>query len=227
VVFISADAGGAPTGRGATLESLAEPGGGSEAFALGVSFTGLLVLVTFVANFTGEISRGTFRTLLMREPRRLRLLAGKMTALLIFTALVLAAAGALTWIASVILAPSQGVSTSEWFTLGALGDNLADYGTALLTVGGWAVLGMALGVIVGSTPLALGLGVAWAGPFEHLTEDAWSAADDWFPGLLLETLAAGGTEEVSLSRALILVVVYAGTAAALAASVFRRRDVTA
>ena len=226
-VFLSAGAGGAPAGRGATLASLAEPGGGSEAFALGVSFTGLLVLVTFIANFTGEISRGTFRTLLMREPRRLRLLAGKMTALLIFAALVLAAAGGLTWIASLSLAPSQGVSTSEWFTLGALGDNLADYGTALLTVGGWAVLGMALGVIVGSTPLALGVGVAWAGPFEHLTEDAWSAADDWFPGLLLETLAAGGTGEVSLSRALLLVGVYAGAAAALAALVFRRRDVTA
>jgi ABC-2 type transport system permease protein len=86
---------------------------------------------------------------------------------------------------------------------------------------------MALGVIVGSTPLALGVGVAWAGPFEHLTEDARSAADDWFPGLLLETLAAGGTGEVSLSRALLLVGVYAGAAAALAALVFRRRDVTA
>jgi hypothetical protein len=86
---------------------------------------------------------------------------------------------------------------------------------------------MALGVIVGSTPLALGVGVAWAGPFEHLTEDARSAADDWFPGLLLEALAAGGTGEVSLSRALLLVGVYPGAAAALAALVFRRRDVTA
>lgn len=226
-VFLSAAAGGAPVGRTATLGSLAEPGGGTEAFALGVSFTGLLVLVVFVANFTGEISRGTLRTLLMREPRRLRLLAGKMTALLTFAALVLAATAALTWIASLSLAPSQGVSTSEWFTLAALGDNLADYGTALLTVGGWAVLGMALGVILRSTPLALGVGVAWAGPLEHLTQDAWSGAESWFPGLLLETVAAGGVGEVSFSWALSLVIVYAAAAAAIAAVVFRRRDVTA
>jgi len=226
-VFLSADAGGPSEGRRATLDSLAEPGGGTEAFALGASFAGLLVLVTFVANFTGEISRGTLRTLLMREPRRLRFLAGKMSALLVFTALVLAAAGALTWVASLSLAPSQGVSTSEWLTLEALGDNLADYGTVLLTVGVWAFLGMALGVILRSTPLALGVGVAWAGPFEHLTQDAWSAADGWFPGLLLETLAVGGTEGVSFSRALLLVVVYGALAAVLAGLVFRRRDVTA
>jgi ABC-2 type transport system permease protein len=226
-VFLSADAEGAPNGRSATLASLAEPGGATAAFALGVSFVGLLVLVVFVANFTGEFSRGTLRTLLLHEPRRLRLLAGKMTALLGFAALVLAAAAGLTWIASLILAPTQGVSTSEWFTPGALGDNLADYGTALLTVGGWAVLGMALAVILRSTPLALGVGVAWAGPLEHLTEDAWSAAGGWFPGLLLETVAVGGTADVSYVRALLAVVVYAFAAAAVAALVFRRRDVTA
>jgi len=225
-VFLTAAQGGPALGRSATLQSLAEPGGGTEAFALGISFTGLLVLVVFVANFTGEYSRGTLRTLLMREPRRLRLLAGKMTALLAFTALVLAAAAGLTWLASVGLAPSQGVSTSEWFTLGALADNLADYGTALMTVGGWALLGMALGVLLRSTPLALGIGVAWAGPLEHLIEDGWSAAGSWFPGLLLETLAAGGTADVSQSRALVLVAVYSAVAATLAALVFRRRDVT-
>jgi ABC-2 type transport system permease protein len=227
MVFLTAAADGPPVGRSATLETLAEPGGGSEAFALGVSFTGLLVLVVFVANFTGEYSRGTLRTLLMREPRRVRLVAGKMTALLAFAALVLAVAGALTWIASIALAPSQGVPPDEWLTLGGLADNLADYGTALATVAGWATLGMALGVLLRSTPVALAIGVAWAGPFEHLTEDGWSAADSWFPGLLLENLAAGGTADVSQSRALLLVGLYSAAAAALAALVFRRRDVTA
>lgn len=227
VVFLAADPTGPGAGRSATLESLAEPGGGSAAFALGVSVAGLLVLVSFVVNFTGEFSRGTLRTLLMREPRRLRLLAGKMIALLTFTALVLAAAGGLTWLASLGLAPTQGVSTSAWFTLDALGENLSDYGTAVLTVAGWAFLGMALGVVLRSTPLALAIGVAWAGPLEHLTQDAWDPASRWFPGLLLEALAAGGTPEVSSSRALVLVIAYAAAAAVLTALIFRRRDVTA
>jgi ABC-2 type transport system permease protein len=226
-VFLSAGPGSQPGDRSASLETLAEPGGGTEAFALGVSFTGLLVLVVFVANFTGEYSRGTFRTLLMREPRRVHLLAGKTAALLGFAALVLAATAALTWIASAALAPSQGVSTSEWLTLDGVGEGLANYGTALATVAGWALLGTALGVLLRSTPLALGIGVAWAGPLEHLIEDAWTGAETWFPGLLLESLAVGGTADVSSSRALALTLVYAAGAAALAALVFRRRDVAA
>jgi len=226
-VFLSAAPDGPPAGRTATLASLAEPGGGTEAFALGVSFAGLLVLVTFLTNFTGEISRGTLRTLLLREPRRLRLLAGKMTALLAFAALVLAAAVALTWVASLAIAPSQGVPTSEWVTPGALADNLADYGTALLTLGGWAFFGMALAVVLRSTAIALAVGVAWAGPLEHLTEDAWGAADEWFPGLLLEALAVGGSSTVPFGRAVLLTVVYGAAASALAAQLFRSRDVTA
>ena len=225
-VFLSADP-GVQRGRVPTLGSLAEAGGGTEAFAMGVSVTGLLVLVLFVANVTGEISRGTFRTLLMREPRRLRLLAGKMAALLGFTALVLAGAAVLSWGASLLIAPTQDVATSEWLTLGAVSENLSAYGTALLTVGMWATLGMALGVILRSTPLALGVGVAWAGPLEHLTQDAWGGADSWFPGLLLEAVAAGGTPEVDFSRALPMALLYALAAAAAAAVLFRRRDVTA
>ncbi len=217
---------GPQTSRLPTIDSLSQPGGGTEPFALGVSVAGLLVLVMFVANVTGEISRGTFRTLLMREPGRLRLLAGKMTALLGFSAGVLALAGVLTFGVSLAIAPSQGISTDQWFGADALTEGLQQYGTALLTVGGWALFGMALGIILRSTPIALGVAVAWAGPFEHITVDAWSTANEWFPGLLLEAVAAGGTDQVALSRALPLALAYVALAAAVAAVTFRRRDVT-
>ena len=217
---------GPQTGRAPTIDSLSQAGGGTEAFALGISVAGLLVLVMFVANFTGEISRGTLRTLLMREPGRLRLLAGKMVALLAFAAVVVALAAVASFGASALIAPSQDISTSEWFGLDALREGLGDYGTALLTVGSWALFGMALGIILRSTPIALGVAVAWAGPFEHITVDAWSAANEWFPGLLLEAVAAGGTDQVVLSRALPLALAYVALAAIAAAVVFRRRDVT-
>lgn len=226
-VFLAAGDSGRPAGRGETLASLAGAGGGSAAFALGVSFAGLLVLVLAIVTFTGEFSRGTLRTVLMREPRRLRLLAGKMVAIMGAAGLVLALAAVLTWGASLVMAATQGVSTAEWFTLDALGENLADYGTAVVTVSGWATLGMALGMILRSTPLALAVGVAWAGPLEHITVDSWSAAGRWFPGLLLEALAAGGTDTVSLARAAGLVAVYVALAAVAAALVLRRRDIGA
>jgi ABC-2 type transport system permease protein len=227
-VFLSAtDSGGPSAQRGATIESLGQAGGATEAFSIGTSFAGILVLVLFIANVAGEFSHGTFRTLLMRQPRRVGLLAGKMTALLLFAAVVLALAATLTVVASTLIAPSQDVSTASWFGIDGLGEAAGDYATALFGVAAWASLGMALAIFVRSIPLALGIGIAWSGPFEHLLEDAWSVAGQWFPGLLLEALAAGGTAEVSAGRALMLVALYVAAAVCAAAIVFARRDITA
>ena len=227
-VFAGADpAASATPGRGPTLEQLVGPGGGTRAFATGASFVGLFVFVTFIANVAVEFSSGTLRTLLMRQPGRLRLLAGKMVALLLFVAGVLVAAEVLTLVVSTAVAPTQDVATTAWFGLSGLGHAAADYLTALAAATSWALLGMALAVFVRSTPLALGIGIGWAGPFEHLLQDAWTAASGWFPGLLIEAVAAGGTPDVSLARAALMVAVYVTLAAAVAFTVFSRRDVTA
>ena len=227
-VFLAAPENPGRPGDGiATVESLGQAGGATEPFAIGASFLGILALVLFVANVAGEISHGTFRTLLMRQPRRVGLLAGKMAALIVFAALLLAIAELLTVAVSVLVAPSQDVSTSAWFTLDGLGEAAADYGTALFAVSAWASLGMALAVFVRSIPIALGIGITWSGPLEHITQDAWATATEWFPGLLLESLAAGGTDEVSVGRSLVLVAIYVTIAVTAAALVFARRDVTA
>jgi ABC-2 type transport system permease protein len=225
-VFLSATQTAGPRDRGATIESLSQAGGATEAFALGASFIGLLVLVLFIANFGSEFSQGTIRTLLMRQPRRLGLLAGKMAALLTFVAGVLALAEVLTGAASAAIAPSQNVAMSSWFGLGGLGEAASDYATALVGVASWALLGMAIAVFVRSIPVALGIGIVWAGPFEHILQDSWTSADRWFPGLLLESLAAGGTDDVAFGRALALVAFYLAVAVSAAAVVFARRDVT-
>jgi hypothetical protein len=73
----------------------------------------------------------------------------------------------------------------------------------------------------------LGVSFVWAGPFEHLLENVWAGASQWFPGLVLESLIAGGTDELSLSRALMTAVVYVGIAGAVALGLTTRRDVTA
>jgi hypothetical protein len=224
-VFLSAGD-GPPSERGATLQSLAEAGGATEAFSIGASFVGILVFVLFIANVAGEFSQGTFRTLLMRQPRRTALLAGKMLALLVFAAIVLAVAEVLTVAVSVAIAPTQDVSMASWFGGDGLGAAAGDYARALFGVAAWASLGMALAIVVRSIPIALGIGIVWSGPFEHITSDAWTAASQWFPGLLLEALAAGGTDDVSITRALVLVSLYVAVAAGAASLVFARRDVT-
>jgi ABC-type transport system involved in multi-copper enzyme maturation permease subunit len=216
---------GGPTARGApTLESLASSGGAVEAFSTGVSFLGILVLVLFVANFGGEFSQGTFRTLLMRQPHRIGLLAGKMAALLLFAGAILALAEVLSIGGSLALAPGQDIATVSWLTLDGAGEAASAYGTALLGIAAWATLGATLGVLLRSVPLALGIGIAWSGPIEHLTSDVWSGALQWFPGLLLESWAVGGTDDVSAAHAALVLSIYVIAAATTAALVFRRRD---
>jgi ABC-type transport system involved in multi-copper enzyme maturation permease subunit len=227
IVLASAEGSGRSSGRGVRLASLSEAGGGTDVFTTAVSFTGTFLFVVFVGAVAVEFSRGTFRTMLLHQPRRLRLLTGKMAALLAFAAGVLAAAEVLTWVAAKLIAPSQGIATGRWIGGDALVQALADYGSVLFWVGGYALLGMTLAVVVRSVPVALAIGIAWAGPFEHLLQDAWSPAQRFFPGLLLEAFVAGGTSQVSATRAFLTVAVYVAVAAAVAATMFVRRDVTA
>jgi ABC-2 type transport system permease protein len=227
IVLSSAGTSGAPDGRGVTVTSLAEAGGGTDVFTTAVSFAGTFLFVVFVGVVAVEFARGTFRTMLLQQPRRLRLLAGKMAGLLGFAAAVLAVAEVLTWLAARLIAPSQDVDVSAWTSADALGQGLVDYGSVLFWVTGYALLGMTVAVLVRSVPVALAVGIAWAGPFEHLLQDAWEPAQRFFPGLLLEAFAAGGTSAVSASRALVTVALYVAVAAAVAGTVFARRDMTA
>jgi ABC-2 type transport system permease protein len=228
IVLAAAEpAGQAVSGRGVTVASLSDAGGGSEVFTTAVSFAGTFLFVVFVGVVAVEFSRGTFRTMLVQQPRRLRLLAGKTAGLLAFGAAVLAATEMLTWTAALLLGPTQDVATSNWLTADALVQGLGDYGSVLFWMSGYAVLGTTLAVLVRSVPVALAIGIAWAGPFEHLLQDAWAPAGRFFPGLLLEAFAAGGTSEVSATRALLTVALYVAAAAAIAGTAFAKRDVTA
>lgn len=175
----------------------------------------------FIGNVAGEFSQGTFRTLVLRQPRRLALLGGKMAALLTFAAGVLAATAALSWLASLALAPTQDVSTGAWLSADGLVAAAGDYGRVLLGWCAWATLGMGLAVLVRSTPIALGIGIAWSGPVEHLLQDAWATASDWFPGLLLEDLASGD----AATGTAVLLAAYVALTATAAGVALRRRDI--
>jgi ABC-2 type transport system permease protein len=228
LVLASAEpAGGRFSDRGVTVESLSGAGGGTEVFTSAVSFAGTFLFVVFVGVVAIEFSRGTFRTMLIHQPRRVRLLAGKTAALVGFAAAVLAGTEVLTWTAARLLAPTQDIATSRWLSADALGQAVGDYSAVVFWVSGYALLATMLAVLVRSVPVALAIGIAWAGPFEHIVQDAWDPASRYFPGLLLEAFVAGGTSAVSATRAFLTVAVYVTLAAAIAATVFSRRDVTA
>jgi ABC-type transport system involved in multi-copper enzyme maturation permease subunit len=228
-VFSSAkDTAGVPSRQsGTTLAVLAGHGGGTEAFAVGASFVGFLVFVTFIALLAGEFSGGTYRSLLLRDPHRLRVIVGKVVGILIVAASVVALAEVFTFIASLIVAPSNDIATSNWFSLDGAGVALRNYFTVFGGVAGWAIFGTTLAVIFRSAPLALGVGFAWAGPFENIVVDSWKAGYRFFPGQVLASLIRGGTVELGIGRAVLTGTVYAAVAATAALVLVSRRDVTA
>jgi ABC-type transport system involved in multi-copper enzyme maturation permease subunit len=230
VTFLSAESGPAMPGRrgfSGTLESLARPEGATQAFADGAGFLGIVILAVFISNVGFEYARGTLGTSLMKQPGRLRLLGGKMAALLVFLAGTLAVAEAAGWILGLAIAPIRGVSTSAWFSVSGLAEAGGAYGTALFVAAAWAGFGMTAAILTRSVPVGLGIGLAWAGPLEHIIQQAWAGASRWFPGLLLEAFSAGGNAEVSSGRALAMVVGYSAVLTTAAVIVFSRRDVTA
>lgn len=228
VIFLSAESPGPGVSeRGITTDELEGAGGGTEAFGTALSFGGFFVFVVAAAIWASEFSQGTFRTLLMKQPRRLALLAGKLAALLVFAAVMLLVAEVVMFFASLGFAPVEDVSTSEWFSSDSIVEGAENYGTALFWVGAWSTFAMTLGVLIRSIPITLAVGIGWFGPIEHITSESWNAATSWYPGLLLERLVLGGTSEVSFERAIAMVTGYAAVAAVLAAMTFARRDLAA
>ena len=210
-----------------TIESLSSSGGGTQVFRFAVAFGGTLTFIVFVGLFALEYSRGTYRTMLLHQPGRIALLAGKLAGLLAFAAVALAALEVATWVAARLLAPAFDVSTARWTGVDALGAALGDYAMVMLWVTGYAVFGMTIAILVRSVAPALAIAVAWAGPLEHLVARAWSPARGYFPGLLLEVLGAGGTGDVSATHAALAAAGYIALFAAITAAVFSRRDITA
>lgn len=227
-VFPSAERNVVRSRQGGTpLSELAGAGGGTEAFAVGASFAGFLVFVTFIALIATEFSGGTFRALLLREPRRLRVIVGKLAGILLVAAGVVALFELCTFGLSLLVAPSQDIDTSGWFSLAGLGEAATDYLTVFAGVTGWAIFGTTLAVIFRSAPLALGVGFAWAGPFENIVVDSWDTGFKVFPGQVLGSMIRGGTIELGMGRAIATAAVYTAIAAAVSLLLVSRRDVTA
>jgi ABC-2 type transport system permease protein len=149
-----------------------------------------------------------------------------MAAFLTVAAGILAAAEAATWVAARLQASGQGISTSAWTGTAALGAAVSDYGIVLVWVIGYAVLAMAVAMVVRSLAVALAVGILWAGPLEHLTQNAWTSAPKFFPGLLLEAIGQRGTPRVGMTQALVTAAAYTVVAAIVSVVVFTRRDVT-
>jgi ABC-2 type transport system permease protein len=209
------------------LRELAQSDGASRGFLLGSTFVGIIVLVMFAVSIAGEYTNGTLRTLALFEPRRLRLLSGKVAALMVFITIGFALAEIAGIGTAYIAAAMRGIPVHEWTTGAGLQANAAAFGNAALAGLGWGMLGTGVAVAFRSVPVTLAVALAWIFPFENIMHRSWAAVDSWFPGLLLQGLGTGTGGAVSWTRALFTLAIYCGVIAIGSGLSFVRRDITA
>jgi ABC-type transport system involved in multi-copper enzyme maturation permease subunit len=205
-------------------------------------FTGALALVLGALASGSEYAGGTLKTLLTQGPRRLSVFGGQ--ALAVVTATGVGVLG----IFAAASASSAGVAVVEGadLTWPDPTDLVTGLASGWAVLGMWALLGLALGVVLRGVAMPIGLGVVWilgienfVGALARTTLTALQPVRDLLPGansgsLLLSVLPSrvgdmppGVQSVVSGGRGLVTVLAYAVLSLALVLLVGRRRDVAA
>ncbi len=213
--------------QGVPMEQLAGSGGLLAGLASAAGVLGVLALSVAAGTLAGDHAGGTLRNLLIRQPRRLRLLAGQWVGLVTFSVgavLVAALSAALT---AVAMSGSQGIDASVWFTVDGWQASLRTLAEVAGATAGYATLGAALGVLLRAPVTAVAIGFAWLLPLENILANTVDGAARWLPGQLLAAIARDGTAQIALGTAVTTLLAYLFVAAGAAATAFARRDVTA
>lgn len=204
--------------------ALSQPDGSVFAISQMGTFLGVIALALFASNFAAEFSRGTIRLLFVTEPSRLKVLAGKLSALGSFAALGVALSLAASVATGAVIA--DGVDTSAWWTL----DGFSAMGVTYLNVTGSVLaaglLGAALAVIGRSATAAISVGAIYLIAVEPLAAIYWKPLAEWGPAAAFASMASGGAPLLDYGRALVIVAALAAIGLTVSSLTLVRRDVT-
>jgi ABC-2 type transport system permease protein len=215
----------ADNNRGAlTIFRLSQPDGFAFMLQRTEEFLGIVALGWVAVATAQEYASGTLRNLLVREPRRLRLLAGKTLANLLYIVISVAIASGVALAVALIAAPTKGIDTSGWLHAG-LGDTVSTMGNLLLAATGFGVFGALLALVLRSQAAAVIAGLAWILPVENLLTAAWTSVGHWLPGQQLGAIAASGNNVSTYGWALGLGAAFVAAAVAGGGALFKYRDV--
>lgn len=210
-----------------TITSLSTADGLLQGLSLSVTLFGIIALCLAAATFAGEYGTGTIRTMLLREPRRIRLVIGTWAAVVSFVVAAVLVAALIAGLTAVLLAPGQGIDTNSWFTRDGLATSARTLLLVVLAVIGYATLGSALGILLRAAVPAVVLGFGWLFLVETIVASSAPQAGRWLPGQILTAIAANGTAEITLLAATLGALGYLVLTCGAALVVFTRRDVTA
>jgi ABC-type transport system involved in multi-copper enzyme maturation permease subunit len=227
IVFAQAAKVGPGTADLPSLQTLAQPNGLIHGLSRAVVLLGIVAFGIGASQIATEYSLGTLRQLLVRQPRRWILLTGKFLGVITFLVLAVVFASLVTGGVDVLMAHIRHVPVGAWFSATGIGDLSRALGELLLSVIGFATLGVATGLFLRSSVLAVIIGFAWLVPIENIVSRVIPGTDKWLPGQLLAAIGQGGTGFTSVGRAILISAIYLAVVCGLTAYAFTRRDVTA
>ncbi|HET8851100.1 MAG TPA: ABC transporter permease [Ktedonobacteraceae bacterium] len=147
-----------------------------------------MALILVSANLAAEWTQGTLRNLLVREPHRLRWLAGKMLAVVLFMLLSMLLTLMISGTFILLLARGQGIQTAAWTSAEGLRIFLAFLGNEVLCLIGFSALGMLIAVLTRSVVAAVGISLAYILVFEGIIGVVAPQVTHWFPGRVFNTI---------------------------------------
>ena len=216
---------GAPGVAFPTLAQIEGPSGLMAGLAAAANMFGIVTLSFRAVVTATDYSSGLIRLLVAAEPRRWRLLAGKVIALVIVTAGATTVAAVVNVFPVLPAAGAARISTAAWGT-----DLVSVVASAwinlFLALCVWGVLGLVIASLARSAAVAISIGVGYLLVVESFVKMVKGAPSDWLLGTTLGAVASGGTATVAYGTALALAVGYVTLGLILAGVVFVRRDIT-
>jgi ABC-type transport system involved in multi-copper enzyme maturation permease subunit len=222
-----AAAGKTGVGPGAYIPSgaaLAAPDGYVAGLMLAANLVGIIALSFWAIATASDYSTGLIRLLAQAEPRRWRLIVGKVLALMLFTLAGTLAATVAAYGTALACAPVFDVSTAAWADV--LPTLLEAFRNLALSATVWGTLGMVIALLTRSSGVAIATGIGYLVVFENMIVSVASDASEWLLGATLTALAAGGTPAISFQSALGLGAAYLAGGILIAVAVMHFREIT-
>jgi len=192
-----------------------------------------IALTIVSADLAAEWTQGTLRNLLVREPHRLRWLAGKMLAVVLFVLLAMLLTLVTNSTFILILARGQGLQTAAWTSPEGLRIFLAFFGNEVLCLIGVSALGMLIALLTRSVAAAVGIGLAYILVLEGIIAMVAPQVSQWFPGRVFNTIVGatvpivGPNPPQGYLAALLVSVLWIVGFVVVSAFVFPRQDIKA
>ena len=224
-LMIDSEQGNSDRGRQVSREILNLASGSVYGFASVGGLLGVIALCVFAAQTSQEYTYGTLRNLLVRQPRRITLLVGKIAAMKTFVLLLTLTSAIVSISISYFLADGAGVSNDLWFTSDGRTAIYQSLLNVYISVIYFALVGIVLGLLLRSPISSISIGILWLLIIENLIGAVKPVTLEWMPGFQLSSIAEGGNFTVTYSHALTLGSIYVAVALLVSGVLFARRDV--